>query len=37
MTYVGAHDSYAVGTNNVATNQDYDSECPNQANDTVRI
>jgi len=25
ITYLGTHDSYAVGTNNLAVNQDYDS------------
>lgn len=25
ITFVGAHDSYAVGTSGLATNQDYDS------------
>lgn len=35
VTYVGAHDSYAVGTNNLATNQDYD--VTQQLNDGVRL
>jgi len=35
VTYVGTHDSYAVGTNNLATNQDYD--ITQQLNDGVRL
>ncbi|EIM92250.1 PLC-like phosphodiesterase [Stereum hirsutum FP-91666 SS1] len=35
VTFVGAHDSYAVGTNNVATNQDYN--ITQQLNDGIRM
>jgi len=35
ITYVGAHNSYAVGVNNPATNQDYD--VTQQLNDGVRL
>ncbi|KAI0756866.1 PLC-like phosphodiesterase [Daedaleopsis nitida] len=35
VTFVGAHDSYAVGVNNLAANQDYDIE--QQLNDGVRM
>jgi hypothetical protein len=35
VSYVGAHNSYAVGTNNLATNQDYDAT--QQLNDGVRL
>lgn len=35
ITYVGTHDSYAVGTNNLAVNQDYD--ITQQLNDGVRL
>jgi len=35
ITYVGAHDSYAVGTNNLAANQDYN--ITQQLNDGVRL
>ncbi|KAI5121163.1 hypothetical protein M0805_007160 [Coniferiporia weirii] len=35
VSFVGAHDSYAVGTNNLATNQDYDAT--QQLNDGVRM
>jgi len=35
VTFVGAHDSYAVGTNNLATNQDYD--VTQQLTDGVRL
>ncbi|KAJ7675387.1 PLC-like phosphodiesterase [Mycena rosella] len=35
VSYVGAHDSYAVGTNNIAANQDYD--VTQQLNDGVRL
>jgi len=35
VTYVGAHDSYAVGANNVAANQDYN--ITQQLNDGVRL
>jgi len=35
VTFVGAHDSYAVGTNNLAANQDYD--VTQQLNDGIRM
>lgn len=35
VTFVGAHDSYAVGTNNLATNQDYN--VTQQLNDGIRM
>ncbi|TDL28244.1 PLC-like phosphodiesterase [Rickenella mellea] len=35
VTFVGAHNSYAVGTNNLATNQDYD--VTQQLNDGIRM
>ncbi|CAK5264534.1 unnamed protein product [Mycena citricolor] len=35
ITYIGAHDSYAVGTNNLAVNQDYD--ITQQLTDGVRM
>ncbi|KAA1468038.1 PLC-like phosphodiesterase [Dentipellis sp. KUC8613] len=35
VTYVGAHDSYAVGVNNLATNQDYN--ITQQLNDGIRM
>jgi hypothetical protein len=35
VTFVGAHNSYAVGVNNLATNQDYD--IPQQLKDGVRM
>ncbi|OBZ68413.1 hypothetical protein A0H81_11684 [Grifola frondosa] len=35
VTFVGAHDSYAVGTNNLAANQDYN--VTQQLNDGVRM
>ncbi|KAI0347688.1 PLC-like phosphodiesterase [Trametopsis cervina] len=35
VTFVGTHDSYAVGTNNLATNQDYD--VTQQLTDGVRL
>ncbi|KAJ6504392.1 PLC-like phosphodiesterase [Mycena vulgaris] len=35
VSYVGAHDSYAVGTNNLAVNQDYD--VTQQLNDGIRM
>jgi len=35
ITYVGTHDSYAVGTNNLATNQDYN--ITQQLNDGARL
>ncbi|KAI0068181.1 PLC-like phosphodiesterase [Artomyces pyxidatus] len=35
VTFVGAHDSYAVGLNNLATNQDYN--ITQQLNDGVRM
>lgn len=35
VSFVGAHDSYAVGTNNLATNQDYD--VTQQLNDGIRM
>jgi len=35
VSFVGAHDSYAVGVNNLATNQDYD--VTQQLNDGVRL
>ncbi|KIP10115.1 hypothetical protein PHLGIDRAFT_18402 [Phlebiopsis gigantea 11061_1 CR5-6] len=35
VTFVGAHDSYAVGTSNLATNQDYD--VTQQLTDGVRL
>ncbi|KAK7064034.1 PLC-like phosphodiesterase [Favolaschia claudopus] len=35
VTIVGAHDSYAVGTNNLAVNQDYD--VTQQLNDGIRM
>lgn len=35
ITYVGAHDSYAVGVNNLATNQDYN--ITQQLTDGVRL
>ncbi|KAF9649694.1 hypothetical protein BDM02DRAFT_1761780 [Thelephora ganbajun] len=35
ITYVGAHNSYAVGVNNLAANQDYDLK--QQLNDGVRL
>ncbi|TFK56708.1 PLC-like phosphodiesterase [Heliocybe sulcata] len=35
VTFVGAHDSYAVGTNNLAVNQDYN--ITQQLNDGVRM
>ncbi|EPQ60366.1 PLC-like phosphodiesterase [Gloeophyllum trabeum ATCC 11539] len=35
VTFVGAHDSYAVGTNNLAANQDYN--ITQQLNDGIRM
>ncbi|KAI0275056.1 PLC-like phosphodiesterase [Gloeopeniophorella convolvens] len=35
VTFVGAHDSYAVGVNNLATNQDYN--VTQQLNDGIRM
>jgi len=35
VSFVGAHNSYAVGTNNVAVNQDYD--VTQQLNDGIRL
>jgi len=35
MSFVGAHDSYAVGVNNLAANQDYD--VTQQLNDGIRM
>jgi len=35
VTFVGAHDSYAVGTNNLAANQDYN--ITRQLNDGIRL
>ncbi|EIN14014.1 PLC-like phosphodiesterase [Punctularia strigosozonata HHB-11173 SS5] len=35
VTFVGAHDSYAVGTNNLAVNQDYD--VTQQLDDGIRM
>jgi len=35
VTFVGAHDSYAVGVNNLATNQDYN--ITQQLNDGIRM
>ncbi|KAL5519266.1 hypothetical protein ACEPAH_949 [Sanghuangporus vaninii] len=35
VSFVGAHNSYAVGTNNLATNQDYD--VTQQLNDGIRM
>ncbi|KAH8119888.1 PLC-like phosphodiesterase [Phellopilus nigrolimitatus] len=35
VTFVGAHDSYAVGTNNLAANQDYD--VTQQLKDGIRL
>jgi len=35
VSFVGAHDSYAVGVNNLATNQDYD--VTQQLNDGIRM
>ncbi|KAI0073710.1 PLC-like phosphodiesterase [Panus rudis PR-1116 ss-1] len=35
ITFVGAHNSYAVGTNNLATNQDYDVS--QQLKDGIRL
>ncbi|KAJ7170103.1 PLC-like phosphodiesterase [Mycena filopes] len=35
VSFVGAHDSYAVGTNNLAVNQDYD--ITQQLNDGIRM
>jgi len=35
VTFVGAHDSFAVGTNNLAANQDYD--VTQQLNDGIRM
>ncbi|KAG7452385.1 PLC-like phosphodiesterase [Guyanagaster necrorhizus] len=35
VSFVGAHDSYAVGTNNLAANQDYD--VTQQLNDGIRL
>ncbi|KAJ7070819.1 PLC-like phosphodiesterase [Mycena amicta] len=35
VSFVGAHDSYAVGTNNLAVNQDYDFT--RQLNDGIRM
>jgi len=35
VTYVGAHDSYAVGVGNIAANQDYD--ITQQLNDGIRM